>query len=178
MSDTTSDTTPERLAAELNDFLHAAPDVDAAVVASREGLTLASALPDDTDVDGIGALSAELLVLAQQAAAHLGRGTMRQLFVEGEEGFVFVLSAGSQAVLTAVTARTASLGPVIHEMRRSADALAGILAAPDPAHALTSVPSVADSEPDRAALARELTELGLDDESESSMFTTSDKSEG
>lgn len=173
-----SDTTPERLAAELNDFLHAAPDVEAAAVASREGITLASALPDDADVDRIGAVSADLLALAQQTAAHLDRGGMRQLFVEGEQGFVFLLAAGEQAVLTAVTARTASLGPVIHEMRRSADALAGILAAPDPARALISVPSVADGELDRASMARELAELGLDDESESSMFTTSDASEG
>ncbi|HVM13828.1 MAG TPA: roadblock/LC7 domain-containing protein [Egibacteraceae bacterium] len=159
-----SDTTPERLAAELNDFMHAAPDVEAASVASREGVTLASALPEDTDIDGIGTLSAELLVLAEQAATHFDRGNVRQLFVEGDRGFVFLLAAGDQAVLTAVTARTASLGPVVHEMRRSADALAGILAAPDTGE----------------ALARKLTDLGLGDEAEASMFDfdASDASRG
>lgn len=162
------DSKPERLAAELDALLQAAPDVDAALLASREGLPLVSALPDDTDMDRVASQSATLLSLAEDAATVLHRGEMRQLFVEGEQGFVFVMAAGDRAVLSAVTARIAGLGPVLLAMRRSAGALAIILAEPDHEPVPKPVRSPASSV-DAASVARELAALGLSDSLGSSM---------
>lgn len=157
-----TDTKPERLAAELDAFLQAAPDVDAAVLVSREGHPLVSALPDDTDLDHVGEMSATMLSLAEHVAAAHHRGQMRQMFVEGEQGFVFVMPAGDRAVLTAVTARTPGLGPVLHAMRRSASALAVVLAEPDHDPVPTAV-LASDDALERASVARELAALGLGD---------------
>ena len=124
-----NDTKAERLAAALNDFLRSSPDLQAAAVVSFDGLAMASALPPDMDEDRLGAMSAALLSLGEQAAAGLGRGDMRQLFVEGEHGFVFLMSARDQAVLTAVADHSAKIGLMLFEMRRAADVIGELLEA-------------------------------------------------
>jgi predicted regulator of Ras-like GTPase activity (Roadblock/LC7/MglB family) len=122
-----SNTKAERLAAALNDFLRSSPDVEAASVVSFDGLAMASALPPEIDEDRLGAMSAALLSLGEQAAIVLGRGEMRQLFVEGEHGFVFFMSAQDQAVLAAITSRSAKIGFMLYEMRRAADTIGAVL---------------------------------------------------
>lgn len=110
-----------RLAAALDDFIRSSVDVEAAAVVSFDGLPMASALPDDMDEDRLGAMSAALLSLGEQAAIGLGRGQLNQVFIEGEYGFVFLMSARDQAVLAAVARRTAKIGFMLFEMRRAAE---------------------------------------------------------
>jgi uncharacterized protein len=128
-------TKAERLAAALNDFIRSSPDVEAAAVVSFDGLAMASALPPDMDEDRLGAMSAALLSLGEQAAVGLGRGEMQQLFVEGEHGFVFLMSARDQAVLAAVTSRAAKLGFILFEARRAAEQVGQILEEAHPVQA-------------------------------------------
>jgi uncharacterized protein len=123
-----SDTKAERLAHALDEFLRSSPDVEAAAVVSFDGLAMASALPESMDEDRLGAMSAALLSLGEQATSGLGRGEMQQLFVEGEHGYVFLMSAKGQAVLAAVTDRTAKIGLMLFEMRRAADTVGDLLA--------------------------------------------------
>jgi predicted regulator of Ras-like GTPase activity (Roadblock/LC7/MglB family) len=115
------DTRAGRLAAALDEFIHSSPDVEAAAVVSFDGLPMASALPDELEEDRLGAMSAALLSLGEQAALGLGRGMLGEVFVEGEHGFVFLMSARDQAVLTAVAGRSAKIGLMLFEMRRAAD---------------------------------------------------------
>jgi uncharacterized protein len=122
-----SATKAERLAAALDDFISSSPDVEAAAVVSFDGLAMASALPSDMDEDRLGAMSAALLSLGEQAASGLGRGDLNQVFVEGEHGFVFLMSARDQAVLAAVTSKQAKIGLMLFEMRRSAEEVGQLL---------------------------------------------------
>lgn len=117
----------ERLVDALHGFLSASPDVEAAAVVSFDGLTMASALPDGMDDDRVGAMSAALLSLGEQAARGLGRGQLEQLFVEADDGFVFLMSAKDQAVLVAVTGAGAKLGFILYEMRRAAADVGSVL---------------------------------------------------
>ena len=129
-----SDTKAERLADALNDFIASSPDVEAAAVVSFDGLAMASALPPDMDEDRLGAMSAALLSLGEQAAGGLGRGELSQVFVEGEHGFVVLMSARDEAVLATVTSRRAKIGLMLYEMRHAADAVGAVLEArPEPA---------------------------------------------
>lgn len=127
-------TKAERLAGVLDDFIRTSTDVEAAAVVSFDGLTMASVLPPDMDEDLLGAMAAALLSLGQQAASGLGRGDMSQLFVEGESGFVFLMSAQDQAVLAAVTDRAAKIGFMLFEMRRAAEAVGTLLKDVPPEH--------------------------------------------
>ena len=122
-----ADSKARRLAGALDDFIHSSPDVEAAAVVSYDGLPMASALPADMEEDRVGAMSAALLSLGEQAAIGLGRGQLNQIFVEGEQGFVFMMSAKDQAVLAAVARRTAKIGFMLFEMRRAAANIGEIL---------------------------------------------------
>lgn len=124
------DTRAGRLAAALDDFIRSSPDVEAAAVVSYDGLPMASALPEEMEEDRVGAMSAALLSLGEQAAVGLGRGQLNQVFVEGDDGFVFLMSARDQAVLAAIARRTAKIGFMLFEMRRAADRVGKALESP------------------------------------------------
>lgn len=128
-----SETKAGRLAAALDEFIHSSPDVEAAAVVSFDGLPMASALPDNLEEDRLGAMSAALLSLGEQAALGLGRGRLNQVFVEGEHGFVFLMSARDQAVLAAIARRTAKIGFMLFEMRNAAAQIGdALMPAPPP----------------------------------------------
>jgi uncharacterized protein len=116
-----------RLDRVLHDLLRRAPELEAAAVVSFDGLPMASALPPGFDEDRVAAMSAALLSLGERASQGLGRGSLNQVYVEGEEGTVFLVSADDEAVLVAVGAHGAKVGLLLFEVRRGALAVAETL---------------------------------------------------
>src|SRR6059058_4843967 len=129
MPDSTS--RASRLDRALADLLAQAPEVEAAAVVSFDGLPMASALPQAMDEDRVAAMSAALLSLGERAAQGLGRGELSQVYIEGETGTVFLVSADNEAVLVAVAAQGAKVGMMLYEVRRAAAAVAEALRADD-----------------------------------------------
>lgn len=123
-------TKADLLAAALDDFLATSPEVEAAAVVSADGLPMASALPPHVQEDRLAAMSAALLTLGERAADNLGKGELAQVFVEGSNGHVILMSAGTNAVLVAVTSKGAKAGLILFEMRRSADRVRNVMDAP------------------------------------------------
>jgi predicted regulator of Ras-like GTPase activity (Roadblock/LC7/MglB family) len=117
----------ERLDRILAELVGQVPEIEAASVVSFDGLPMASALPAGMDEDRVAAMSAALLSLGERAAEGLGRGELSQVYVEGENGNVFLVSADDEAVLVAVAARGAKVGMMLFEIRRAAKALAAVL---------------------------------------------------
>jgi predicted regulator of Ras-like GTPase activity (Roadblock/LC7/MglB family) len=111
----------------LADLLAQAPEVEAAAVVSFDGLPMASALPATMDEDRVAAMSAALLSLGERAAEGLGRGSLNQVYIEGEHGTVFLVSADDEAVLVAVAAKGAKVGMMLYEVRRAAEVVAVVL---------------------------------------------------
>src|ERR1044072_1317796 len=109
------DSRASRLDRVLADLLGQAPEVEAAAVVSFDGLPRASALPSSMDEDRVAAMSAALLSLGERAAEGLGRGELSQVYVEGEDGTVFLVSADDEAVLVAVAAKGAKVGLMLFE---------------------------------------------------------------
>lgn len=124
-----------RLDAALRALLAEAPELEAAAVVSFDGLPMASALPPGMDEDRVAAMSAALLSLGERAAEGLGRGYLSQVYVEGEDGTVFLVSADDEAVLVAVAAKRAKLGMMLFEVRRAAKRVAQALRDDDAAEA-------------------------------------------
>jgi predicted regulator of Ras-like GTPase activity (Roadblock/LC7/MglB family) len=118
----------DRILAEL---VGQVPEIEAASVVSFDGLPMASALPLGMDEDRVAAMSAALLSLGERAAEGLGRGELSQVYVEGENGTVFLISADDEAVLVAVAAKGAKVGLMLFEVRRAAAALADVLRVED-----------------------------------------------
>ncbi len=132
-----------RLDQTLADLLAQAPEIEAAAVVSFDGLPMASALPPTMDEDRVAAMSAALLSLGERAAEGLGRGELSQVYIEGESGTVFLVSADNEAVLVAVAARGAKAGLMLYEVRRAAAVVADVLRADQPAPAAAVPPAAA-----------------------------------
>src|SRR4051812_13780022 len=132
-----------RLDRALADLLAQAPEVEAAAVVSFDGLPMASALPATMDEDRVAAMSAALLSLGERAAEGLGRGGLNQVYIEGENGTVFLVSADDEAVLVAVAAKGAKVGMMLFEVRRAATAVADVLRVEPLVDPVTSVGTVA-----------------------------------
>ncbi len=107
----------------LQDMQAASPDVMASAVVSVDGLIIASALPADVEEDRVSAMSAAMLSLGERISGELGRGTLEQVYIRGDEGFVILTAVGEEAVLTALARKEAKLGLVFLEMRRAAEDL-------------------------------------------------------
>jgi uncharacterized protein len=107
----------------LGTLLRQAPDVEAAAVVSFDGLPMASALPAGMDEDRVAAMSAALLSLGERAAQGLGRGELSQVYVEGDNGTVFLVSADDEAVLVAVGRAGAKVGLMLFEVKQAAAAV-------------------------------------------------------
>ena len=120
----------DRILAEL---VGQVPEIEAASVVSFDGLPMASALPPGMDEDRVAAMSAALLSLGERAAEGLGRGELSQVYIEGENGNVFLVSADDEAVLVAVASRGAKVGMMLFEIRHAAaKALGAVLRVEQP----------------------------------------------
>ncbi len=105
--------------------LHAnTPDVEASAVVSVDGLIIAAALPTSVEEDRVAAMSAAMLSLGERIAGELGRGSLDEVYIHGDEGYVLLTSVGSEAVLTVLARRQGKLGLIFLEMRRAAEDLA------------------------------------------------------
>jgi predicted regulator of Ras-like GTPase activity (Roadblock/LC7/MglB family) len=144
MSDLHAGSRSDRLDRAIHSLLAQTPEIEAAAVVSFDGLPMASALPPSMDEDRVAAMSAALLSLGERAAQGLGRGELSQVYIEGETGTVFLVSADNEAVLVAVAAQGAKVGMMLYEVRRAAAAVAEALRADD---AATEVAPEAAPEP-------------------------------
>ena len=133
MSDLHAGSRSDRLDRAIHSLLAQTPEIEAAAVVSFDGLPMASALPPSMDEDRVAAMSAALLSLGERAAQGLGRGELSQVYIEGETGTVFLVSADNEAVLVAVAAQGAKVGMMMYEVRRAAAAVADALRADDAA---------------------------------------------
>src|SRR5205085_5762189 len=131
MSDLHAGSRSDRLDRAIHSLLAQTPEIEAAAVVSFDGLPMASALPPSMDEDRVAAMSAALLSLGERAAQGLGRGELSQVYIEGETGTVFLVSADNEAVLVAVAAQGAKVGMMLYEVRRAAAAVADALRADD-----------------------------------------------
>ena len=117
----------DQMVYRLREMQAASPEIEASAVVSVDGLIMASALPADAEEDRVSAMSAAMLSLGERIASELQRGTLAQVYVKGESGYVILIAIGENAVLTALTSESAKLGLVLLEMRRTADEIIKLL---------------------------------------------------
>ena len=121
----------ERLDRAIHALLSQTPEIEAAAVVSFDGLPMAAALPPSMDEDRVAAMSAALLSLGERAAQGLGRGELSQVYIEGDAGTGFLISADDEAVLVAVASKGAKAGMMLYEVKRAAALVAEVLRAED-----------------------------------------------
>ncbi|MHA2280986.1 MAG: roadblock/LC7 domain-containing protein [Promethearchaeota archaeon] len=119
--------TSENLEEILSKLLNAIPEVRAAAIVSAEGLPIASALPQGVDETRIAAMTAALLSLAERAVIEMDKGEFDQLYVKGSEGYLLVLGAGPNAVLTVSTTKDVRLGLIFLDCKRTCEKIAKLI---------------------------------------------------
>ena len=111
----------------LEDLNGSSAEVEASALISTDGLMIASALPHGMDEDRIVAMSAALQSLGERTARELARGGLERVLIQGEQGYVIMSSAGSEAVLTVLAKSNAKLGLVFLDMKRAAQTLTKLI---------------------------------------------------
>ena len=124
---TSMEPTTETLDDILKKLLAAIPEVKAAAIVSAEGLPIASALPQGIDETRIAAMTAALLSLAERSVIEMEKGEFEQLYVRGNEGYLLVLQAGPNAVLTVSTTKDVRLGLIFLDCKRTCEKIAKLI---------------------------------------------------
>ena len=111
----------------LREMQVSSPDIEASAIVSVDGLSIASALPQEIEEDRVSAMSAAMLSLGERIAGELGRGGLEQVYIKGENGFVVLMAIGEEAVLTALASEKAKLGLIFLDMRRAVEDLGKLI---------------------------------------------------
>ncbi|MBO1336609.1 roadblock/LC7 domain-containing protein [Streptomyces sp. VRA16 Mangrove soil] len=94
------------------------PQVTGALAASVDGLVLAQDT-SGVEPEGVAALTAAALGVAQRLADATGQGVFRELLVRGSRGYVATYAAGDTAVLTLLAEDRVNVGRLHLEGRRA-----------------------------------------------------------
>ncbi|MBN2005236.1 MAG: roadblock/LC7 domain-containing protein [Anaerolineae bacterium] len=117
----------DRLTEALYNLQSNTGEIEASAIVSVDGLIIASALPAGSEEDRVSAMSAAMLSLGERISIELKRGTLEQVYIKGDRGYVLLMSVGEEAVLTALAMSNAKLGLIFLEMRRAVETLSKLL---------------------------------------------------
>lgn len=116
---------------DLHDVLHrleqVVGDVRGTVLAARDGLSIASTLPE-SDRDRLAAIAATVAALGQQLLGATFAFTLDHAVIRGREGCLAVYGAGDEAALAVLTGDDPNVGLLHVEAHHAAGDLAGLLA--------------------------------------------------
>ena len=124
---TISDESSETLDDILKKLLASIPEVKAASIVSVEGLPIASALPRNVDETRIAAMTAAMLSLGERAAQEFEKGDLEQVYVRGVDGYILVMGAGPNAVLTVSASKEVKLGLIFLDCKRACEKIAKLV---------------------------------------------------
>ncbi len=96
----------------------------AATILSQEGLPIASALPHDVDETQLAALTASILCTAEKASLQMRAGDLEQVYIQGSDRNLLVLTVGQNAVLMISTNKNANIGLIFLNCRKICEKIA------------------------------------------------------
>ncbi len=108
----------------LKNLTKRTPHIKAAAVINVEGISLASALEPGTNEESFAAMSAALLGLGENVLEEIRGGTLREVYVKGEDKMVVIAGAGKEGVLAVSVSSEAPLGLILVEVRKAAKEVA------------------------------------------------------
>lgn len=117
----------ELLIERLKTLNNASYGLEASMIVSADGLSIASALPDGMEEARISAMSAAMLSLSESITNELQKGSLEQVYIKGENGYVLLMSIAQKAVLTVFAEENIKLGLIILIMKQAAADLEPLL---------------------------------------------------
>ncbi|MDQ7090553.1 MAG: roadblock/LC7 domain-containing protein [Methylococcales bacterium] len=117
----------DMLTSILTELNNTSSDIEASGIISTDGLMIAAALPGGIDEDRVAAMSAAMLSLGDRTAQELNRGHLEQILIRGAGGYVLMIYAGKDAVLTVLAKSNAKLGLIFLDVKRAAGSITELL---------------------------------------------------
>lgn len=99
----------------LKDIMDNVEGVKAAQLTADTGQPLASILPSTADDMRFAAMTAALCSLSERAIGEMGLGEFEQSYIQAKKGYLLVLHAGEDQVLTVSTTKDVKLAPILYK---------------------------------------------------------------
>ena len=99
----------------LKDLMDNVEGVKAAQLTADTGQPLASILPSSADDMRLAAMTAALCSLSERAIGEMGLGEFEQSFIKGSKGYLLILHAGEDRVLSVSTTKDVKLAPILYK---------------------------------------------------------------
>jgi len=104
-----------------------AAGVRAWMLLSKEGLPIASALPQGLEEAEIAAMAASILGVADLAAERMEQGSLEEILLTNERGMMLMKSAGEKAILVLAASKALKTGLLVYAARTACDRIAPLL---------------------------------------------------
>jgi predicted regulator of Ras-like GTPase activity (Roadblock/LC7/MglB family) len=105
------------------------PYLTALALISPGGQLWAAVLPAGVEPESIAAMAAPAALLGRRIALEQLEGDMRQVYVEGEGGYVILRAVGREAILLTVASGDANLALVLHDVSQLQEHVAEVIGA-------------------------------------------------
>ena len=99
----------------LKDIMDNVEGVKAAQLTADTGQPLASILPSSADDMRLAAMTAALCSLSERAIGEMGLGEFEQSYIKGSKGYLLILHAGEDRVLSVSTTKDIKLAPILYK---------------------------------------------------------------
>ena len=99
----------------LKDIMDNVDGVKAAQLTADTGQPLASILPSTADDMRLAAMTAALCSLSERAIGEMGLGEFEQSYIQAKKGYLLILHAGEDQVLTVSTTKDVKLAPILYK---------------------------------------------------------------
>ena len=99
----------------LKDIMDNVEGVKAAQLTADTGQPLASILPSSADDMRFAAMTAALCSLSERAIEEMELGEFEQSYIQAKKGYLLVLHAGEDQVLTVSTTKDVKIAPILHK---------------------------------------------------------------
>lgn len=93
--------------------------IESVIVASSDGLPVASLVESKEEEERLSAMTATLLALGERVSEELGIGAMNELIVTGDKRDIIVRSVGKDIVLAATVKKPAKIGLILYDTKRA-----------------------------------------------------------
>jgi len=110
----------------LNELCTNVSKVEAALVATAEGLPIAAELPSDVDDLLIGAMTAAVLSASGRASEELQKGKLDTITIQSEEGMI-LMKGLENGVLTVLAKADVNIGLALLYMEKACEQLTAII---------------------------------------------------
>jgi uncharacterized protein len=119
-------TTKEMLEKILKD-IKVTGGIEASAVVSRDGLLIASDIPQNVHAETFAAMTATMLGAAETAVEELNKGVVDRIIIEGKDVKIIGTGTGQKAILIVMTEPNTRLGLVLVEMDKAKEKIKGLL---------------------------------------------------